>query len=306
MYARRNTLTILILLVLLTAMGFLWYRREARELDRVSGKNKQLTMQLRGALEVAETLAKVTAERDSLQVKWQRAPKKILNTQEPAFSLSYINWLIQVHQLDLDFDFYLNEKKTRNEYTVFSYTINGEGSYRNICSLIWYMTHNPLIYQIKSVNFKRSDNDPKLVNFVIMFEGYSMTKEWAVSSEVAMTSPAFNWETEFSWDAFAALLPTVAEAKPVAAVTTSAAPVAPPKPKEPPGLIDAESSTLLAITNDRAYLRARDGKVVPLRIGDPVRRGRLTRLNPQRNDVEFELETESGSTRVLRLQIEYN
>lgn len=61
-----------------------------------------------------------------------RSPKKLLNAEEPAFSLSYINWLIQVHNLDLDFDFYLNDKNPQAEFTAFSYTLNGEGKYRDI------------------------------------------------------------------------------------------------------------------------------------------------------------------------------
>ncbi|MDZ7344939.1 MAG: hypothetical protein ONA90_10555 [candidate division KSB1 bacterium] len=303
MYARRNSLTILAVLVLLCGVGFLWYRSEAQELERVSRKNKQLTDRLRGALEVAETLAYVQAETDSLQRQWQRAPKKLLNTEEPAFSLSYINWLINVHHLDLDFDFYLNSKKTNKEYTVFSYTLNGEGDYRNIATLIWYMTNNPLLYHIKSVNFKRSGSDSKLLNFVIMFEGYSMNKDWEVGSELVMASPAFNWVAEFDYDAFSSLVPVGAAPKPLEAAP---APAAPPKPQEPPGLLDAENASLLAITNDQAFLRAKDGKVVPLKVGDRVRRGRLTAIDQRLNQVEFQLETDSGSSRLIRLNIEYN
>ena len=299
MYAKRNSLTILVFLVLFSGLGFLWYRSEARELETASKKNKEMNAQLHGSLEVAETLLKVKTRRDSLQRAWEASPKKILNADEPAFSLSYINWLIRAHDLNIDFDFYLNEKKVQKEFTAFSYTLSGEGDYRNICSLLWYITYNPLLYHIKSVNFKRSDNDVKFLNFVIMFEGYSMNKDWEVDNELSMVSRDLDWETELGYDAFASLIP-VEQPKPV--VTVKAAP---PKPQEDPNLLDVEKATLLAITNDKAYLRAKDGKVVPLKIGDPVRRGRLTRLDQQNNQVEFQLETESGS-RPLRLNIEYN
>ncbi len=306
MYAKRNSLTILAFFLLLSGVGFFWYRSEAKDLERVSGKNKELTMQLRGALEVAETLANVTAERDSLHQLWEKSAKKILNTEEPAFSLSYINWLIRTHNLALDFDFYLNDKKTKNEYTVFTYTLNGEGDYRNFCALVWHMTRNPLLYHIKSVTMRRSDNDPKLVNFIVMFEGYSMNKDWEVKREVAMAATSFNWEAEFSHDAFESLFPPVIELKPEPKLAPKSVVEAPPKPKEPPGLVDVETVTLLAITKDKAYLRAKDGKVVPLKVGDQVRRGRMTRLEPSRNQAEFQLETESGSSRIFQLTIEYN
>jgi hypothetical protein len=200
--------------------------------------------------------------------------------------------------LDLDFDFFLNDRKVRNEFTVFSYTLNGEGDYRNICSLIWYITHNPILYQIKKVNFKRNGDDPKMVNFVIMFEGYSMTKSWEVGSEVSLVSLRFDWETEFAFDAFEGLLAPV---KPVSAP----APPPPPKPEEPPGLLDVEKSSLVAITNDKAYMRARDGKIFVLAMGDRVRRGTLARVDQQLNQVEFRLETENGGSKQVRLSLEY-
>jgi len=309
MYAKRNSITILAFLLLLSGVGFFWYRSEAKELARISSKNKELNLQLRGALEIAETLAKATNESNALFGKWEKSPKKILNTEEPAFSLSYINWLIRMQGLDLDFDFYLNDKKAQREYTVFSYTLNGEGDYRNICALVWHMTTNPLLYRLKNVTLRRNAEDSERVNFVVMFEGYSMNKDWEVGSELAMSSQPFNWSTQFGHDAFASLIPyerktdSRAEEAPRPAIAT---PVTPPKPKEPPGLFDTEGATLLAITNEKAYLRARDGKVVPLKVGDQVRRGRLTRVDPRNNQVEFTLETEGGSSRLIQLNIEYN
>jgi hypothetical protein len=309
MYAKRNSLTILAFLLLLSGVGFFWYRSEASEMARVSEKNKSLSNQLRGALEIADALTKVTKERDGLFRKWEKAPKKILNTEEPAFSLSYINWLIRMNNLDLDFDFYLNEKKTRKEYTAFSYTLNGEGDYRNICALVWHMTNNSLLYRIKNVTLKRNDENRERVNFVILFEGYSVNKDWEISSEMTMASQPFDWATQFGYDAFVSPVPFERKPEPKAEAAprpVAATPVRPPKLQEPAGLFDTDGATLLAITNEKAYLRAKDGKVVPLKIGDQVRRGKLTRVDPRNNQVEFTLETESGSSRLLQLNIEYN
>lgn len=304
MYAKRNSLTILAVLLLLSGLGYFWYRHEAQKLTQTAAKNKQLTTQLRGALEVAETLVRVTAERDSLKRRWQQAPKKLLNAEEPAFSLSYINWLINQHNLDLDFDFYLNERRAGREYTAFTYTLSGEGDYYNICALIWYMTRSPLLYQIKSVNYRRNGDDPKILNFTIMFQGYSMNKNWEVNSELTMVSTPLNWAAEFEYDAFNSLRPMVVETK-VPLVSAPSKPVKPAEPPEPPGLIDAETATLLSIAGETAYVRARDGKVVAMRVGQQVRRGNLTRIDQQTNAVEFTLQTESGS-RTVRLKMEYN
>jgi Tfp pilus assembly protein PilO len=302
MYAKRNRLTIFAVLLLLSGLGYLWYRSAAKDLARVKAQNQSLTQNLRGAEEVTETLEYVKAERDSLQRRWRGAPKKLLNAEEPAFSLSYINWLINQHGLDLDFDFYLNEKKAHTDYTAFSYTLNGEGDYRNICALVWYMTRSPLLYQIKSVTYCRSENDRTLLNFVIQFEGYTVNKDWEVQSEVVMTSPPLDWYSEFEYDAFASMAPAAIEAKPAAVIVTAPAPS---KPAESPDLFDLEGASLLAIVGDKAYVRARNGKVVTMSIGYQVKNGRLTRVDARANQVEFIIET-GGSSRIVPMKIEYN
>ncbi|MGH7494696.1 MAG: hypothetical protein ACREOO_20180, partial [bacterium] len=242
----------------------------------------------------------------SLQRRWLQAPKKLLNAEEPAFSLSYVNWLINQHGLDLDFDFFLNERKANKVYTAFSYTLSGEGDYYNVCSLVWYMTRSPLLYQIKSVNYRRNGDDPKKLNFTIMFQGYSMNKDWEVNSELTMMSQPLNWSMEFEYDAFNSLMPAVIETKiPMVTTPLASKPAKPVKPPEPPGLVDVETSTLLSLAGGTAYVRARDGKLVPMRVGQQVRRGSLTRVDPQTNTAEFTLEGENGP-RVVRLKIEYN
>lgn len=136
-----------------------------------------------------------------------------------------------------------------------------------------------------------------------------MNKDWEIGSEMALATLPFDWTMQFGHDAFRSPVPFEPKAAPKpesAPRRETVAPVAPPKRQEPPGLFSTEGATLLAITNEKAYLRARDGKVVPLKVGEQVQRGRLTSIDPRNNQVEFTLETETGSSRLLRLSIEYN
>lgn len=55
--------------------GVFWQRREAQALELVADRNKELNLQLRGGLEVAETLVIAQAERDSLQAQWHARPR---------------------------------------------------------------------------------------------------------------------------------------------------------------------------------------------------------------------------------------
>jgi Tfp pilus assembly protein PilO len=299
-YSKRNNLTITGILLLLVIIGFFWYRSEAQALDEVHQENALLLQQLQGDLEVSDTFGQFKVERDSLEKKLVRSSKKLINAKEPTFSLSYINWLIENYGINLDFDFYLNEKKNGKRYKTFIYTLNGEGDYPNFCSLIWYITKNPILYNIKNVNLKRSDSNPDLLNFTVMLEGYSVSEAWESGDDLAMVSSRLNWYSEFGHNAFASGYFTRPEPKPVA--------VKPAKPRipRPSGLIDVEKASLIAIANDKIYLRSKaSGKVVSLKVGGRVDRGRLMRINQSMNQAEFEVKTSIG-TRMIYLKLEYN
>lgn len=301
-YATRNNLTISGILLLLIIIGFFWYRSEAKALDEVNLSNDQLQRQLQGDLEVSDTIGQFQVERDSLEQKLVGSSKKLINAKEPTFSLSYINWLIETYGINLDFDFFLNEKKPGKRYTTFVYTLNGEGDYQNFCSLIWYITHNPILYNIKNVNLKRSDKNPDLLNFTVMLEGYSMSEAWESGDDLAMISSRMNWNSEFGYNAFASRYLT----KPVVEKPIVTKPVVKPVIPRPSGLIEVEKASLIAIANNKIYLRSKaDGKVVSLKVGDRVDRGRLIRINQSMNQAEFEVATSIG-TRIIYLKLEYN
>lgn len=299
-YAKRNNLTISGILVLLTIIGFFWYRSEVKALDELTAQTQQLESRLNEDLQVTDTFGQFQVERDSLEKKLVRSSKKLINAVEPTFSLSYINWLIENYDINLDFDFFLNEKKKGENYQTFVYTLNGEGDYPNFCSLIWYITHNPILYNIKNVTLKRSDKDPNLLNFTVMLEGYSMSEAWESGDDLAMVATHLNWYSEFGYNAFSGRYQ--AEPKP------TTAPVARNKPVErkPSGLLDVEKASLIAIANNKVYLRSKsDGKVVSLKVGDRVDGGTLQRINHSMNQAEFEV-TSSFGTRTVYLKLEYN
>jgi len=299
-YAKRNNLTIVGILFVLVIVGFVWYRSEAKALDRVLKEKNELDRQLQEDIETSDTFGQFQVARDSLEQKLVHSSKKLINAKEPTFSLSYINWLIETYNIELDFDFQLNQKKTGKRYTTFVYTLNGEGDYYNFSSLIWYITHNPILYNIRNVDLRRSDNDPDLLHFTVMFEGYSLSEAWESGDDLAMISSRINWNSEFRYDAFSGSRPVRPTPK------KEAKRMARPPKLSSSGLIDVEKASLIAIANHKIYLRAKgSGKVVSLKVGDRVRGGQLARINQTMNQAEFRVSTTTGS-RMVYLRLEYN
>ena len=296
MYSRRNSLTVLAVLLLLIGIGYFLYGNEEKAFAGLFKKNDELKMRLDSALEVTGSLQSFEAGHRSLQKKWNQSSKRIIHAEEPAFSLSYINWLTKSHKLDLDFDFFLNEKKEEKQFSTFSYTLTGEGNYRDFSSLVWYMTQYPLLYQIKDVEIKHHKKNPKLLNFTMLLEGYILPKDTAINEEITMTPVSLHWNRELVHDAFANLQPQIIPLKRKKEILVR-------KPK--PGLVNVANAHLVAITTQKAYIRTSAKKVVSLKVGDEVQYGTLTRIDQPMNQIEFLLETETGTKRV-RLNLEYN
>ena len=115
MYTKRNTITLFLLLTLVVGVGFAWYTGEVKILHKVKTQNTRLARQFHGTEQVVQTLETVELTFADLKENWQHAPKKILSIEEPAFTISYINWLIQNYNLDLNFDFFLNDFNKKDD-----------------------------------------------------------------------------------------------------------------------------------------------------------------------------------------------
>ena len=292
----------LAVLLLLGLAGYLLYRREARELHLLSQKRAQLRSEVEEASAIAARLPEIVQRRDSLQGLWEAAPKKILNVEEPAFSLSYLNWLINMAGLSVDFDFHLNDSRKHREFSAFSYTLAGEGSYRNLCGLVWYLAWNPLIYQIKSVSFKRSEADARLIDFVMKLEGCTVNPEWEIGRELSIASPRLDWTHEFSHDAFSAAASAPVTPGPEIPERSGQRPTLSP----PDTLPDIRKATLLAIANNKAYFGARDGRILIFTVGDRVSGGRITQVDARKSQVQYFSETAGGEGKLLIVSIRYN
>lgn len=307
-YAMRNNLTIAGILLLLSLIGFFWYRAEAEELTRVQKEQKEVSMRLSDDLEVTTTLDNFVMAKDSLERKLRYAPKKLISAREPTFSLSYINWLIRNYGLELDFDFFLNNSKAGKKYTTFTYTLTGEGDYENFCALIYYLTNNPILYKINDVSLSRSTKRAGLLNFSMSLQGFSLNEATDEAQDLQMIPSRVNWLSEFRHDAFSGGYRPVVE--------TVSRPASQPAPSEArrvpqvthdPNLVDVENASLVVIANNTIYLRPKNGgSAVSLKVGDRVRGGKLVRIDQTQNTAMFELDTGNGGFRLFRLELEYN
>lgn len=302
MYARRNAITIGLLWIVLMLIGIFWYIRETKQLEEVKIKNEELTHQLDGSLEVVKALNSVEDKYRLLKQNWVGAAKKILATDEPSFSLYYLNWLVNNYNIILDFDFVLNNITDNGDVTTFIFTLTGEGSYHDLYRLIWLLTENPLLYQIESFSLSQDPGDIDILNFKMQIRGFSLKRELDSGQQFNFASMRSDVEIGLFHDAFRPLRPKQ-EVRRIASMFRKEVPKPVLKPKDD-GLVDIRHSTLQAVANSKVYLKDKNGKLITLKKGDKVRMGRLLRINQKKSEVEFIL-NKGGVTQKVTLGLGY-
>jgi hypothetical protein len=285
MYETRNSLTIAVLVVLVGTVGFFWHGREATKLETLQAKYVKLQEDLKMAREAAKRLPSIEEQHAAIGQMWQQAPKKILSVDEPSFSLYYLNWLVAAYDIPIDFDFVLNKRTDQGSFTVYSYSLQGEGTYRDVYRFIWYLTNNPVLYQIRALEMRRAGSNSDRLGFSLDLEGYSINSKWAVDpiTTSSFKSQLVSEQVTEVYDAFQA--PRSVRVRP----RRQRQPARPTLPPRPANLVDVEKAKLQAVTSGTVYLRDERGKLVTLSVGDRVYLGRLTRVDLTNNEAEFQL-----------------
>ncbi|MFQ5822667.1 MAG: hypothetical protein ACE5JB_01275 [bacterium] len=293
MFARRNSITLVIIWILLLIIGVFWYIKDTRKLVEVFNQQRNLSNLLSKSQKEIKRLTEVEKLHDELREQWLNSSKKIITADEPSFSLSYINWISSKNNLSLDYDFVLNEKKKSGNFIKFVYTLSGEGTYNEIYKLIWYLTYEPILYKINSISLSRTDENSELLKFNIKLQGFTVENESEISEDFTDLIPTNQKVVKLQNDIFSPLV----KSKPVVVKTPKRE-----KPKLPPklpGQIDVEKAMLKAVTNNSIFISEGNSGVVELKIGDPVYLGKLVGINQKTNEAEFIITKFGKSQRII-------
>lgn len=303
MYAKRNSITIGVLWLLLMAIGGYWYSHEIKLIKELKAKNIQLTKQLDGSMEIVQALNTVELQYQTLKMKWEQSPKKIIMADEPTFSLNYINWLVNNFNIPLDFDFELNHVSDNGEIINFAFMFTGEGSYYDLYRFIWLLCENPLLYQVETFNLRLGENSSSLLEFALRIKGFALKQELDSGYLFSFDNVKPYVERASFYNAFKPL--TGSERPRVVAdmFKREAARAAAP-PVEEKGLLNIFQCQLQALTPDRIYVKDNQGKLLTLKIGDRVHSGTLTSINRKKSEAEFTI-TSDGGTKTVILRLGY-
>ena len=295
MFAKRNSITLAALWLILLIIGVFWYINDTRSLVAMMKDQVELSSALKESQKEIKRLVTIEKKHSELNDRWLISEKKIISADEPAFSLSYINWIMSRNNLPIDFDFTLNSKRKEKNHTTFVYTLNGEGSYNNIMRLIWYLTYEPILYQINSISLRRTSKGQDFLIFNIKLRGYSVENELELDGYSELTA-TLQTDIESHHDIFNPLV------KPQPKIVKREV-VKPTLPPKKPGEVNVEKATLKVVTNNSIFITD-GGGLKELKVGDAVYLGKLIGINQGTNEATFVI-TKFGRSQSITLALDY-
>ncbi|NIV97470.1 hypothetical protein GWN42_32925 [candidate division KSB1 bacterium] len=297
MFAKRNSVTLAILWLVLLITGIFLYIKDTGNVEAAIEEKKKYQEQLKKSQSQIERLKDVENVHADMKENWLNAPKRIISADEPSFTLSYLNWIMSSNNLVIDFDFVLNQKNKTGDHTRFTYTLTGEATYNDIYRLIWYLTYEPILYKINYINLQKRDTASEYLKFNIKLQGYTVEGQSALDDDFGELRPRDDSKLTIQTDIFEPLV------KPKPVVVKKPKVSKPKLPPKLPGQIDVEKATLKAVTNNSVFVSEGGSGLVELKIGDPVYLGSLVRIDQDNNQAEF-LIKKFGVTKSIILKID--
>ncbi len=287
MFAKKNSLTIAVIWLILLCTGVIWYFSDTSTLKKINKGIGTFEKKLADSQSKVKRLTEVESLHKEINEKWQNRPKRIITADEPSSTISYLYKIISDHNLNIYYDFVLNDKKEVNKVTKFNFTIKGEGPYEDIYRMIWYLTYEPILYKINSLTLKKHALNSDYLRFTMKLQGFSVESEpdsLEDNSNFRLTN--FN-RTIRQHDIFTPLIVTTPKTVAQKTTTVKTGPKLPPKL---PGQIDAEKASLKAVTSTSIFISEGKSGVKQLKVGDKVYLGKLVAIDQKNNLAVFVIE----------------
>jgi hypothetical protein len=279
MHAKKNSITLAIILIVFIVVGFLWYKYETNQLQKISKDEKSLNIQFQEFDSILSDQTELEFEYNFLKKKWNNAPKILISSEEPAFSYQFINKIKSEKDIAFDFDFNLTKKISKNNFSAYIYTLKGIGSFLDVYKLIWNLTITPILYNIRSIHFEKLDLNSDEVSFEIEVQSYSIDSKWSAEQKIAEDYEVPEQLHAMEYNSFK---PLIARPKVIAASSSSLT-----KKATTENLVNIRAITLQAVMTDKIFVKDKTGKIKTLTLGEQISGGYLSRIDTKNSEAEF-------------------
>lgn len=289
-FALRNSIVLIVLLVLVTGIGlYIWGVRQPSQIEEKETRIAELDKEIARIPILLNDYNRMVAALDDQKVRWEGRTKDIPRADITAETYDFFNRSIDRSGGFVKLDMVYGGSVEQNRYGYNTYILRGEAPFNVFYNFLWYLENGRRLYRLQEVNLRgvetrdeESEMPQLLVTFDMQLRGYY------TSVAELFTSTARN-----------AVRPNDVRYSPFQPLILSDIP---PNVR---GLIESERSELRAVLPDRAILVDQEGEVHTIRVGDEVYLGYVTKIVPEKSLVEFML-NKGGIIESFNLYIRYN
>jgi len=272
-YKTRNTLILLAFLVIIGAVGvyFIFYHYP-KKINEVRAEIQRTDQQINALSGLQIELFNLQKQIKEEQDKLAQLDKQIVPEVTPAMTYSYLNSILNYAGF-VKFDMLYMGSKRAQKYAYNIYDIKGEASFDNIYKFIWYLEQGPQIYRIARLDLRGVETREE------------ETKQFAIVVPFQMEIHALYADVKD--------LPPIKRTLSDVKILEVKNPFTPYIYRELPpntkGLLEVERADLKAVIPGRAFVADHTGKIHVLKEGDEVYLGYVTKIDIEKNQVEFTL-----------------
>ena len=280
-YAIRNTIILLVALILLMGSGHLYFSYiQAPKIESLNATIQTDERQLTEKQSIAEQLPLVQQEYDNALEFIQNFDKTLFRTNNPDQVYRFLSLLASTDPLIFDFAF--SDSTQADQYGVIRSQVTGSGHYRAVTNFISRIEYSQPVQKVNNISITPdgAESGYNNVNFTFNLNSYFDRLNQLDAPEIPDVSGriAISQHNPF--------FPLIRDIEP-----------------NEENLTDVENSRLAGISAGMVYLINQNGRMVTLRENDRVYLGRLETIDINAGKVTFRL-NKGGIIEMVTMEVQ--
>jgi len=269
-YALRNTLVLVVLVLLVNAFGWLAVVMPAhKRLDKLKKSVAEIDVKLAADATLPTDIVAAHKAYESMQQRWQERSKILPRMENTRLTFNFVNGKVDRSGDSFPFDFDFERQKDTMGLTVRRYNLRADLRFSELYQFIYHFEMDKRLLILTDLTL-----DAKPVT-----EGERAQHLVTLNAKLAAYSAANGSDD----------IPYLTETPPRARWNPFKALVTDRLPRNDEGLLEVDRAKLVAIAGKQAFLQDQESQLVVLQEGDAVYLGFLTKIDEQNARVEFTL-----------------
>ncbi len=285
-YKIRNSIALGVLLFLVFVVGgYVSFISQPGKLKGIAKESKHVESQLQDKVVQERAISDMQNTLRETIHRWNNRLKEIPQFDISSQTYGYLSRIIDESgfmKLNMSF----NGTKSLSKYGYNTYHIIGSAEFPNIFRFMWLLENGRRLYKITTIAMKSEEKLDTAGNLPTIQLNYEMDIQSYFTSEKSLNTPVMNPDST----------PEPITSNPFEPFIFGEV------PKNTRNLVDVSNLSVKAVADSKALVMDGSGRLITLKLGDPVYLGKVETINPEDGSIVFRM-NRGGIIDTVRKQI---